>query len=49
MEEIFRRIVEDNFSDLKGLTVDASIPVPGQLVNQIIAAALQGNKNIEYC
>jgi hypothetical protein len=49
MDEIFQRIIEDNLSDLKGLTVDASIPVPGQLVNQIIAAALQGNKNIEYC
>lgn len=49
MDEIFQRIIDNNLSDLKGLTVDASIPVPGQLVNEIIAAALQGNKNIEYC
>lgn len=49
MEEIFQRILDNNFSDLKGLTVDASLPVPGQLINEIITAALQGNKNIEYC
>jgi hypothetical protein len=49
MEEIFQKIIDNNFSDLKGLTVDASIPVPGQLINEIIEAALQGNKNIEYC
>lgn len=49
MDEIFQRIIDNNFSDLKGLTVDASIPVPGQLINEIIEAALQENKNIEYC
>ena len=49
MDKIFQRIVEDNFSDLKGLAADASIPVSGSLVNEIIAAALRGNKNIEYC
>jgi len=49
MDEIFQRIVANNFSDLKGLAVDASVPVPGELINEIIEAALQGNKNIEYC
>jgi hypothetical protein len=49
MEQIFRRIIEDNFSDLHGLTVDASIPVPEELVNEIIAAAIRGNDNIDYC
>ncbi len=49
MDKIFQRIIDNNFSDLKGLTVDASIPVPGQLINEILEAALQGNKNIEYC
>ena len=49
MDEIFQRIIDNNFSDLKGLTVDASVPVPQQLINEIIEAALQGNKNIEYC
>ena len=49
MDEIFQKIIDSNFSDLKGLTVDASVPVPQYIVNEIIEAALQGNKNIEYC
>jgi len=49
MDEIFQRIIDNNFSDLKGLAVDASIPVPQQLINEIIDAALQENKHIEYC
>jgi hypothetical protein len=49
MDEIFQKIIDDNFSDLKGLAVDASVPVPQQLINEIIEAALQGNKSIEYC
>ena len=49
MDKIFRRIIDNNFSDLKGLAVDASIPVPQNMINEIIDAALQGNKNIEYC
>ena len=46
MDEIFQKIIKDNFSDLKGATVDASIPVPQALINELIAAALKGNKNI---
>jgi hypothetical protein len=49
MDEIFQRLIDNNFSDLEGLTANASIPVPQQLINEVIAAALQGNKNIEYC
>jgi len=49
MDEIFQKIIDSNFSDLKGLTVDASVPVPQYIVNEIIEVALQGNKNIEYC
>lgn len=49
MDKIFQRIVDNDFSDVRGLTVDASIPVSQQLVNEVIEAALQGNKNIEYC
>jgi hypothetical protein len=49
MDAIFQRLIEDNFSDLTGLTVDASIPVPEQIVNEIIEAALRGNKNIHEC
>jgi hypothetical protein len=49
MDEIFQKIIDNNFSDLKGLTVDASIPVPHYIINEIIEKALQGNKNIESC
>lgn len=49
MDEIFQKIIDNNFSDLRGLAVDASVPVPEQLINEIIEAALRGNKSIEYC
>jgi len=49
MDEIFEKIIDDNFSGLDGLTVEASIPVRQQLINEIIQVALQGNKNIDYC
>ena len=49
MDEIFQKIIDSNFSNLKGLTVDASVPIPQYIVNELIEAALQGNKNIEYC
>src|SRR5215207_4725851 len=48
VNEIFQRIVANNFSDLDGLAVDASIPVSQELINEIIEAALQDNQNIEY-
>ena len=31
------------------MAADASIPVPESLINEIIAAALHGNKNIDSC
>jgi hypothetical protein len=46
VDEIFRELIESNFSDLRGLTVDASIPVPQQLVNEIILAAIQDHSKI---
>ena len=49
MDKIFRELIGNNFSDLVGLTVDASIPVPEHIVNEIIEAALLGNKNINDC
>ena len=49
MDKIFRTLVDDNFSDLAGLTVDASIPVPEHIINEIIHASLRGNKNISEC
>jgi hypothetical protein len=49
MDEILQRLVRDNFSELVGLRVDASIPVPERLVNEIIGSAIRENKNINYC
>lgn len=49
MDEILQRLVRDNFSELAGLRVDASIPVPERLVNEIVGTAIRGNKNINYC
>jgi hypothetical protein len=49
MDKILQRLLEDNFSELAGLTVDASIPLSEQLVNEFVQSALQGNKNITDC
>src|SRR4026208_2067645 len=49
MDKIFQRLLDNNFSDLSGMTADASIPVPESLINEILAVALQGNKNTDYC
>lgn len=37
------------FSELAGLRLDASIPVPERLVNEVVGTAIRGNKNISYC
>jgi hypothetical protein len=49
MDKIFSRLAEDNFTELAGLLVDASIPIPEHLVNEIIQAELRGNRNISSC
>ncbi len=49
MDKIFQRIIDNNFSDFRGLTADASIPVPDYIINEIVEALLQGNKSIDYC
>ena len=46
MDRIFQKIIRNNFSDLKGITVDATIPIPQSLINEIIETSLKGNKNI---
>ena len=46
MDKIFQKIINNNFSDLQGATVDASIPVPQTLINELIDAVLRGSKNI---
>ncbi len=49
MEEIFRKIIENDFSDVAGLTVDACVPMSQSLINEIIAVILQGDKAIQSC
>ena len=49
MDKIFQKIIDNNFSDLKGMTADASVPAPEYLINELTAAAILGNKAIESC
>jgi hypothetical protein len=49
MEKLFQRMINNNFSDLQGTTVDASVPVPQALINEVLEEALRGNKSIESC
>lgn len=46
MDRVFQKIIDNNFSDLKGTTVDAFVSVPQSLINEIIQEALKGNKKI---
>jgi hypothetical protein len=46
METIFRKLIDSHFSDLAGLTANASIPISQSLLNEIIQAALRGNQTI---
>lgn len=46
MDKIFTRLIHDNFSELAGLAIDASIPVPESLMNELVQSELRGNKNI---
>jgi hypothetical protein len=47
MDKIFQRMMDNNFSELRGATVDASVPVPETLINEILQTALKGNKTIQ--
>lgn len=49
MDKIFQRLFANNFSELPGLNVEALIPIPEILVNEILDVALRDNKNITYC
>lgn len=49
MDQIFQRIIDHNFSDLKGATVQASVPVLASLINEVLPIVLQGNRTIESC
>jgi hypothetical protein len=45
-DEFLQKIIDRNFSDLKGAIVNASIPLPEALINELVRDALKGNKNI---
>jgi len=49
MDKIFQRILDNNFSDLPGLSVQATLPFSENLINEIIETELPGNKNITSC
>jgi hypothetical protein len=49
MQEILQRLIKDNFSELGGLNLQASIPLPEYLINEFITEAVRGNKNITDC
>lgn len=49
MDKIFEKIKDGDFSDLKGLAGDLSIPVQQKMINELIQAELRGNKNIASC
>ena len=49
MDAIFEKIIANNFSDLKGLIADVTVPVPEYLVNDLLQATLQENKSIKDC
>lgn len=49
MDKIFQKILDNNFSDVAGLTVDASISVSEPLLNEIVNLVLEGNEEITYC
>lgn len=42
-------MLNNEFSELAGLRIDASIPVPERLVNELVGTAVRENKNISYC
>ena len=46
MDKIIQKVIQDNFSELQGARVDASIPLSQRLINELIAEAVKGNKNI---
>lgn len=48
MDKIFQRLLDNHFSELPGLIVDAFIPVPEDLINEVIQTTLVGNRNISY-
>jgi hypothetical protein len=49
MDELFQKLIAGDFSELEGLVAEVSIPLRQHLINELIEAALRGNKDIESC
>jgi hypothetical protein len=49
MDRVFQKLIDTNFSDLQGTVLNASIPVPQALINELIDVSLRGNKSIASC
>lgn len=49
MDNIFQKLKDGDFSDLKGLTAELYIPLQETLINELIQAELRGNKTIASC
>lgn len=49
MDKIFQKMLDNQFSDLAGLTVDAFVPLREDFINETLAVALQGNREVTYC
>lgn len=46
MEQILQRIIKSNFSELKGAVVEATVPIPQTLINELLRVFLRANKTI---
>lgn len=49
MDKFFQKVEHGDFSDLKGLTAELSIPIPQKVINEVIEAEIRGNKTIASC
>lgn len=49
MDQLFQQIMDGNFAEAGGLTVNASITLSELLLNELIDLSLQGNQSITQC
>ncbi|HLO32525.1 MAG TPA: hypothetical protein VK249_25485 [Anaerolineales bacterium] len=49
MDKLFQKAIDNRFADFKGLILDASVPVPQSIINEITWIALKGSKSISDC
>ncbi len=49
MEEIFQKVIANDFAEVAGLTASASIPMSESLINDILMVALRGDETVQSC